>query len=179
MLCKWCGETVTPADRQCRRCGRELPALSDCGGFYDLVNIGAPPVRTAVQPETKVDLSGVQGDIRRTSAMERKHMNRLLLLTLIGFALTLALLLVLLLQVGSLHTRIDELEQTIEALHIPEEEENTEPDSADSQPEDTQSLTETEGSTEATQDTASGDFWEDGAGDASEEHPTEAEDPAT
>lgn len=37
MFCKWCGGTVAPSEATCKRCGRELPALSDCGGFYDLV----------------------------------------------------------------------------------------------------------------------------------------------
>lgn len=37
MICKWCGNPLTAADRTCRRCGREVPARSDCGGFYDLV----------------------------------------------------------------------------------------------------------------------------------------------
>ena len=37
MICKWCGANVAVTDAKCARCGRELPALSDCGGFYDLV----------------------------------------------------------------------------------------------------------------------------------------------
>ncbi len=37
MFCKWCGGTLTPSEAKCKRCGRETGALSDCGGFYDLV----------------------------------------------------------------------------------------------------------------------------------------------
>lgn len=37
MFCKWCGGKLAPSDSKCKRCGREVPALSDCGGFYDLV----------------------------------------------------------------------------------------------------------------------------------------------
>lgn len=37
MFCKWCGNNLTSSDIKCKRCGREVPALSDCGGFYDLV----------------------------------------------------------------------------------------------------------------------------------------------
>ena len=37
MFCKWCGGSLTPSDSKCKRCGKEVPALSDCGGFYDLV----------------------------------------------------------------------------------------------------------------------------------------------
>jgi len=37
MICKWCGGNLIPSDSKCKRCGREVPVLSDCGGFYDLV----------------------------------------------------------------------------------------------------------------------------------------------
>lgn len=39
MFCKWCGYKLVSSDTKCKRCGKELPALSDCGGFYDLVTI--------------------------------------------------------------------------------------------------------------------------------------------
>ncbi len=37
MFCKWCGGNLAPSETKCKRCGKEIPALSDCGGFYDLV----------------------------------------------------------------------------------------------------------------------------------------------
>lgn len=36
MFCKNCGATISAADEKCARCGFKAPALSDCGGFYDL-----------------------------------------------------------------------------------------------------------------------------------------------
>lgn len=48
MFCKWCGENLTSYDTKCKRCGREVPPLSDCGGFYDLVSNVKKPVD--VQP---------------------------------------------------------------------------------------------------------------------------------
>ena len=39
MICKWCGAEMDRNDLKCRRCGKETPALSDCGGFYDLAFI--------------------------------------------------------------------------------------------------------------------------------------------
>ena len=48
MFCKWCGGNLTSYDTKCKRCGREVPALSDCGGFYDLVSNVKKPVE--VQP---------------------------------------------------------------------------------------------------------------------------------
>lgn len=37
MFCKWCGANISGSATVCDRCGRETPAMSDCGGFYDLV----------------------------------------------------------------------------------------------------------------------------------------------
>lgn len=56
MICKWCGAKIREKDRTCPRCGQEIPPLSECGGFYDLVpgaRQGAvPPVKpvSPVQP---------------------------------------------------------------------------------------------------------------------------------
>jgi len=37
MICKWCGANVQAPATRCNRCGKDVPAMSDCGGFYDLV----------------------------------------------------------------------------------------------------------------------------------------------
>ncbi len=37
MFCKWCGQTVDPAKGKCAACGKELPPLSECGGFYNIM----------------------------------------------------------------------------------------------------------------------------------------------
>lgn len=37
MLCKWCGAKLPDHATKCKRCGKDIPAISDCGGFYDLV----------------------------------------------------------------------------------------------------------------------------------------------
>ncbi len=36
MFCKWCGKRVEPGEERCPSCGRELPPLSECGGFFNL-----------------------------------------------------------------------------------------------------------------------------------------------
>lgn len=58
MICKWCGAGIRATDRVCSRCGREMPPLSDCGGFYDLVPLAreTPPPEEAprsVEPTTE------------------------------------------------------------------------------------------------------------------------------
>lgn len=53
MICKWCGAKIREKDRSCPRCGQELPPLSECGGFYDLVpgaRQGAVPPVNPVSP---------------------------------------------------------------------------------------------------------------------------------
>ena len=37
MICKWCGAALPDHAQVCGRCKREIPALSDCGGFYNLI----------------------------------------------------------------------------------------------------------------------------------------------
>ena len=49
MICKWCGANLTSTDNKCKRCGKDVPALSDCGGFYDLV----PNARKATEGYTE------------------------------------------------------------------------------------------------------------------------------
>ena len=56
MICKWCGAEMDRNDLKCRRCGKETPALSDCGGFYDLVPQVAP--RSAAAPVRKPQKKG-------------------------------------------------------------------------------------------------------------------------
>lgn len=59
MICKWCGETLKTGAKTCKRCKRDIPAKSDCGGFYDLVPLPgtvppaapAPVLHTSAVPE--------------------------------------------------------------------------------------------------------------------------------
>ncbi len=52
MICKWCGAPVDVKQGKCPACGSEIPPLSDCGGFYDVVPKAARPM-PAPQPEEK------------------------------------------------------------------------------------------------------------------------------
>lgn len=40
MICKFCGAELSESAGKCKRCGNEIPAMSDCGGFYDLTSKG-------------------------------------------------------------------------------------------------------------------------------------------
>ena len=37
MICKWCGERIDSGAHVCSHCGKELPPLSECGGFYNIM----------------------------------------------------------------------------------------------------------------------------------------------
>lgn len=52
MFCKWCGEPVKSGQIKCPECGRELPPLSECGGFYNLVPEARskPPISETHRP---------------------------------------------------------------------------------------------------------------------------------
>lgn len=54
MICKWCGAKIREKDRSCPRCGQELPPLSECGGFYDLVPGARQGVIPPVEPKSAV-----------------------------------------------------------------------------------------------------------------------------
>lgn len=61
MICKWCGAEIQPSYKNCPVCGRELPAMSDCGGFYDIVPSAARPTASQIPPSPtpKVDCEPV------------------------------------------------------------------------------------------------------------------------
>ena len=46
MFCKFCGQTLNSSAAVCNRCGREVPAKSDCGGFRQIA-MGAAGKETA------------------------------------------------------------------------------------------------------------------------------------
>lgn len=69
MFCKWCGEKIDPAERECAACGREIPPLSDCGGFYGLTENNAQrrsaPIDTNACPPKQ--------EAKRTTKSTRKR----------------------------------------------------------------------------------------------------------
>jgi hypothetical protein len=101
VICKWCGGSITPSDVQCKRCGKEVPALSDCGGFYDLVP-GArktSETRPVVTPTPVTTGSYVrkpepQKDVQppRKKQNSPKVLMGLAVITVLGFVLVLSMI---------------------------------------------------------------------------------------
>ena len=101
MFCKWCGGNIASSDTKCKRCGKEVPVLSDCGGFYDLVpNAKRTGAASAVNTRIPAVVSAEtgRGTVAEPEQPKRKNGSRKLLVTLLivtvaCFVLTLMLLL--------------------------------------------------------------------------------------
>lgn len=115
MICKWCGETLKTGDKTCRRCRREVPALSDCGGFYDLVP-GAMPVnpRATAAPEQPAAVYNPEvqpiAPVLPDHAGQRSRRKNLILLVALVVAAGLLVSTVI------LNGRLSEANETIEQL---------------------------------------------------------------
>lgn len=132
MICKWCGASVNAADKKCGRCGREIPALSDCGGFYDVAPKaprpeGAPkPAAAPVQPVQPV-------------VKEPKKNNAPVVIVAVLVVIALVVGQVLLMMklgdleatVQSLRVELDELQETQVAPEEPKDDPDDEPDDDD------------------------------------------------
>lgn len=110
MICKWCGAPVDVTRGKCSACGRELPPLSDCGGFYNIVPGAARP---EAQPCVQQTHSEPQSSTEPVSPPPRQKKRPVLpLVTLAVLLLVGVLSVVLFLSLGS---RLDALEQRIAA----------------------------------------------------------------
>ena len=100
MFCKYCGGDLSVGQRNCGRCGADVGVKSDCGGFYDLVQVQPPaaPV-TPVMPAPQPKKTGPWIPV---------------LLAIVGVLLILVVVLVL--QQGGLTEEIESLQNEIEEL---------------------------------------------------------------
>lgn len=117
MFCKWCGATLDISNTKCKRCGKDVPALSDCGGFYDLV----PNVKKIVEVQS------VPVEVQSAPAVmpkRKKNIKRMLVgLVTLTVALVLAIaLLILVIALGKKSQAATETEvvsdPVIEETHV-------------------------------------------------------------
>lgn len=119
MICKWCGNNMSPSATKCKRCGKEAPALSDCGGFYDI----APRARNAAEaPPANVSNASVPyqpaGGVPAANVTKNsKKLNLILIAAIVAvFVLVLVLFFVLLGNVNALSKEVDSLSEEVEVL---------------------------------------------------------------
>lgn len=120
MICKWCGNNMSPSATKCKRCGKEAPALSDCGGFYDI----APRARNAVEaPPANVNNASVPyqpaGGVPAANATKNsKKLNLILIAAIVAvFVLVLVLFFVLLGEVNSLNKDVEALKDNMKTVN--------------------------------------------------------------
>lgn len=148
MFCKWCGKLIQTTDECCPECGRQTPAMSDCGGLYDLKHtVAAVPVTPPTAPtSTKCPLvDKLEARYEKDRSAAGKHHTAMLA----GFAVVLVVLLISLAMSVLLTMQVIDLKNQIDLLKDTSASQSTEP-SADPDPSDTgdPSGTENPGETE-------------------------------
>jgi hypothetical protein len=157
MFCKWCGETVSSKDLKCKHCGRDIPPLSDCGGFCNLVT----------KPDTEPTPDNVP--INQTTN-NKNDISILAIVSSVVAIVAIVLILIINIKVNSYIDIIKDLEERVYAIEecaeetsnigedteLPELEETTELAGATKLEETTESVettqsVETTGSVETTQ----------------------------
>lgn len=124
MFCKWCGGTIASSDIKCKRCGKEVPALSDCGGFYDLVPNAkkpsdvqpgpvVPPVKPA-SPPRKPEPTREAEPARKKSS--KKSLLGLTVLNVVGFMLVMLMLFIIVSKVNQYSTEVNGLRNDLRTI---------------------------------------------------------------
>ena len=109
---------MASSDTKCKRCGKEVPALSDCGGFYDLVPNAkkerdiqplppVPPVKPANPPKPNPV---------KSKNNSKKFLLGLTALSVAGFAIAILLLAITLSKVNQCYNEIDRLRDDLQAM---------------------------------------------------------------
>lgn len=113
MICKWCGATIDVSKGKCSVCGRDIPALSDCGGFYDVVpKATRPAVPQCAQEPLEKPLDKPKENEKAASQPATKHQKQNIraVLPIVSLALILIFGLFAAVQSISLNERITALE---------------------------------------------------------------------
>ena len=109
---------MASSDTKCKRCGKEVPALSDCGGFYDLVpnakkerEIQPLPPVPPVKPVNPPKPNPV-----KSKNNSKKFLLGLTALSVAGFTIAILLLAITLSKVNQCYNEIDRLRDDLQAM---------------------------------------------------------------
>lgn len=120
MICKWCGAAVDTAMKKCPTCGREIPPLSDCGGFYRVVPTAAQAAKQWVDARPRPESSPRGGvppmPLRPTESLPPqrpapKTARKAPLLALLSLVLLAVLCVFVLLRFSAIDRRLSTLEK--------------------------------------------------------------------
>lgn len=113
MICKWCGATVDVTKRKCPVCGREIPPLSDCGGFYDVVPEAVRAAARSEAPSQEIPrqkaVEQMPPKVGRCESQRERRNGGALLLPIACIALTVLLGAFLLLRLGAIQGQLDKV----------------------------------------------------------------------
>jgi len=123
MFCKWCGKTILATDERCTACGRQTPAMSDCGGLYNLKHSATAPTPPVPTPSKHPLIDRLEAQYEKDRRAARKHHTA----TIAGFTVTIIVLLVLLVSVVMLTIQISKLEDKMDAFGETSAAQKTEP----------------------------------------------------
>lgn len=114
MICKWCGATIDVTKGKCPDCGRNIPALSDCGGFYGVVPKATRPVSPHHKQET---CSNSKDDVNPLSPppKSRQERKKHAVLPIAALALLLAFGIFMIVQSASLGKTMNTLTHQVES----------------------------------------------------------------
>ena len=108
MICKWCGATIDVTEGKCPDCGKAIPVLSDCGGFYDVV---PKAIRPAVSQYKQETCSNPKDGVNPVSPPPRpqKKRRKHAVLPIVTLVLVLLFVVFMIVQSASLSKMIDTL----------------------------------------------------------------------
>ncbi len=162
MFCKWCGNTIQTTDAKCPSCGRETPALSNCGGFYDLKHKSAP--QPAPQPAARPAAPVQKPDGRLLAQLQ--DAKKLAAIAMIVACVAAALCTILLFSNISLSSRLHDIQDSFADTETLE----TDPISEEAKPEEA-----IKNSTEAPTESSSVEVTEESTEETEAEEPTSEE----
>ena len=114
MICKWCGATIDVTKGKCPDCGKAIPVLSDCGGFYDVVPKAIRPAVSQYKQETR---SNPKDDVNPASPPPRpqKKRKKHAVLPIVTLVLVLLFGIFMIVQSASLSKMIDTLGHQVDS----------------------------------------------------------------
>lgn len=143
MICKWCGEALPSSNNtKCPRCGKELPPLSDCGGFYNLMPSAERYKETVPvqKTESRQTNSSAQKESQKQPSKRRKVDRGYIYITLLGFAAIIALIFVLFSKVNQYSDELKDIRAELNRVSedLSDKENNTNATAGESSEEDFQ-----------------------------------------